>query len=534
MSSKLSVANLADRGARKYGDKVMAIREDPVKYTSMGEDFDGINATYNHSLKAACGSAAGLRKKLGVKAGDRVAVYLSNVPELGVAFMAASRIGALTVPFNYMLKAAELKGMIEDCGAKVMITEPMLFESNIRDKSNIPGIEHWIMVGPREQVPEGFLSIDELSEGLEDKFVEPVELDPNEPIAIFYTSGTTGFPKGAMLTSKNCLSTVTKTVRLLRLGKKDFGIAPLPLAHIFGFNTSIIGGLFSGASGYLMRFFDPEKALKLIEQYQATLFIGVPAMYNLMLESHPEKYDLSSMRYWLSGADAMPVEQIKRFEKLGGRFIEGYGLVETAPIISVNLPFIRKHGSVGIPVIGVKVRVMDEKGKMLKRGEVGEIVVRGPNVMKGYWNDDERTAEAFKYGWFHTGDIGYRDRLNFIYFADRKKDVVKVGGYSVFSREVEEEILMNPKVHEVGVIGQKDPVKGQVPVAFVQLKQGEQATERELLDWCDQQIASYRRPRRVIIIDEMPLTMTLKVLKTELRKLLEEIEAKTGATGAPE
>ena len=277
-----------------------------------------------------------------------------------------------------------------------------------------------------------------------------------------------------------------------------------------------------------MRFFDPEKVLKMIEKHRATLFLGVPAMYNIMLQFHPEKYDLSSMRYWLSGADAMPVEQIKQLESLGGRFIEGYGLVETSPIISVNPYFARRAGSVGIPVPGVKVRVMDEDGSFVKRGQVGEFVVRGPNVMKGYWGDEERTREAFEYGWFHTGDIGYRDRLGYLHFVDREKDVVKVGGYSVFSREVEEEILQNPKVHEVALVGMPHPTKGEVPVAFVQLKEGETATEEELLDWCRENIAAYKAPRKVRIIDEMPLTMTLKVMKRELRRRLEDEAASQG------
>jgi long-chain acyl-CoA synthetase len=267
-----------------------------------------------------------------------------------------------------------------------------------------------------------------------------------------------------------------------------------------------------------MKYFDPQQALANIEKHSATLFLGVPAMYNMMLLFEPEKYDLSSMRYWLSGADAMPVEHIARLEKLGGKFIEGYGLVETSPIISVNPPILRRVGTVGIPMPRVKVRVMDDEGRKLRRKKVGEFVVRGPNVMKGYWGDDERTAEAFKYGWFHTGDMGFRDRFGYLHFVDREKDVVKAGGYSVFSREVEEEILQHPAVYEVALIGAPHPTKGEVPVAFVQLHAGAQATPDELLEWCKEHIAGYKRPRVIKIIDEMPLTMTLKVLKRELRQ----------------
>ncbi|MDD5448152.1 MAG: AMP-binding protein, partial [Actinomycetota bacterium] len=477
-----------------------------------------------NTLRATNIFAAAMRDKLGVKPGDRIAVVLTNGVEMPLIFTAAARLGAVTVPLNFMLKASEITRIVKDCQAKAIFVEPLTFKNNIRDKANVPGIEHWVMIGPREEVPDGLISIDELTEGLHDTYVEPFPLNPHQTIAIFYTSGTTGFPKGAMLTSRNLLSTVVLSQKMLGVNRKHVGIGVLPMAHIFGFDTLIVGGIYSGAAGVLMRFFDPEKCLFNIQKYRVNLFPGVPAMFNLMLQAHPEKYDLSSIRYWISGADAMPVEQIKMFESLSGKFIEGYGLVETAPIVSVNLPFLRRPGSIGIPVPGVKVRIMDEDGSFKKRGEVGEIVVRGPNVMKGYYNDEERTRQAFKYGWFHTGDMAYRDKWGFIYFVDREKDVVKTGGYSVFSREIEEEILQHPKVLEAALIGAPHPTKGEVPVAFVQLKEGEEATGEELLGWCKEHIAAYKAPRKVYIIEEMPLTMTLKVLKRELRKRLEEME----------
>jgi long-chain acyl-CoA synthetase len=526
--NKLSVANLVDRAASKFGDKTLAFRESPVSYRNLGYDHTTKALSFNHAFKSCNVTASALRDRLGVKKGDRIAIVLTNVPEIGMLFTAAARIGAITVPFNYMLKADELHGAITDCGAKVLITEPDLFAMNIRDKANIPGIEHWVMTGDAEDVPEGFLSIDELTEGHSDAFVEPIALEPDSPIAIFYTSGTTGFPKGAVLTSKNLLSTATLSVLMLRIGRRDMGVTGLPLAHIFGFTTSIVGAFYSGCGGMLMRFFDPEKTLAYVQEYKATIVTGVPAMWNLMLQCHPEKYDLSSIRYWISGADAMPRDLVAELESYGGRFIEGYGLVETSPIISVN-SFIRRAGTVGFPVPGVRVKVMEEGGRKLGRGKVGEFVVRGPNVMKGYWGDEERTAEAFKYGWFHTGDMGFRDRLGFLHFADREKDVIKAGGYSVFSREVEEEILRNPKVFEVALVGAPHPTKGEVPVAFVQLRDGQDATADEMLEWCREHIAAYKAPRRVCLIDEMPLTMTLKVMKKELRSRLIEEAALEGS-----
>jgi len=518
MASSFTVANLMDRAAHKFGAKPFVFFDTPMQYNNLELDPDAYFASFTEGLRVTNAIASVLKNELGVKSGDRVAVVLSNVPEFGLVFAAAARIGAITVPFNYMLKAEELTRSISDCDAKVLITEPDLYRTNIRDKSKVPGIEHWVMIGPASQVPEGFYSIDDLTKGYANAKTEPIVLDPDAPASIFYTSGTTGFPKGAILTSRNLLSTVTLSTRMLRLGPKDFCVAPLPLAHIFGFTTGIIGGLYCGASGVLMKYFDPLAALKNIEKYHATLYLGVPAMYNMILLFKPEEYDLSSIRYWLSGADAMPLEQIRKLESLGGKFIEGYGLVETSPIISVNLPLLRRTGTVGMPVLGVKVRVMDESGKMQGRGKVGEFVVRGPNVMKGYWGDEERTAQAFEHGWFHTGDMGYRDRLGYLHFVDREKDVVKAGGYSVFSREVEEEILAHPAVYEVALVGAPHPTKGEVPVAFIQLHAGAQATADELLEWCKEHIAGYKRPRIIRIIDQMPLTMTLKVLKRDLRQ----------------
>jgi long-chain acyl-CoA synthetase len=518
--SKLTVANIVDRAARKFGDKPFVRTENEVKYENIGLDPDKDVYSFKDSLKATNVIAAAMRDKLGVREGDRVAVVLTNGLELGLVFTSLTRLGAVFVPFNYMLKAEEITKMVNDCGAKVLVTEPELFALNIRDKANVPGIEHWIMTGPADQVPEGFASVDELVEGYSDSVIEPADLKPKQTVAIFYTSGTTGFPKGAMVTSRNMIVTTAISVRVLRLGPKDFCVTALPLAHIFGFDVNVIGGFYSGASGLLQRFFDPEKTLHYLEKYKATLYTGVPAMYNLMLQFHPEKYDLSGMRYWIAGADAMPEDQKKQYESFGGKFIEGYGMVETAALISTNIPMLKRAGTVGRPIPTVRVKVMDENGNKLGRGKVGEFVVKGPSVMNGYWGDEERTAETFKYGWMHTGDMGYLDRLGFLHFVDREKDVIKVGGYSVFSREVEEQILQNPKVMEVALVGVPHPTKGEVPVAVVQLVEGQTATEDELLAWAKERIAGYKSPRVVRIVDELPLTMTLKVLKRELRQQL--------------
>lgn len=516
MSGKLDLANMMQQAAERHGDRVFVHIEKPLQY----QMIEGDTVTFSDGVRVVDTLANAMAEKLGVGKGDRIALVLTNLPEFAFFCAAAAKLGAVTVPFNYMLKAGELSYAIEDCRAKVLVTERELFDLNIKDKNKLPGIEHWIQVGRKEKVGEGFINIDDLTEGSRDKR-EAASMGPDDTAGIFYTSGTTGKPKGAMLSARSLIIPIRRAVRMLRIGPKDVCIAVLPMAHIFGFVTQLMGGIVSGASGYLMRFFDPIKTLQNMEKYRGTLFIGVPAMYNFMLACGMKDYDLSSMRLWISGSDAMPVDQIKQIESISGRFIEGYGMVETASLISVNLPFIRKAGSIGIPLPGIRVRIMDEDGNRKSRGEVGEIAVKGPSVMQGYWNNDEANRHIFASGgWMRTGDIGRRDRLGYIYFMDREKDVIKCGGYSIFSREVEEKILEHPKVLECALVGAPHPEKKEAPVAFIQLNAGESATPEELMEWCKEHIAAYKAPRLILIVDDLPLNMTMKVLKRELRDRL--------------
>ncbi|MBU4175731.1 MAG: acyl--CoA ligase [Actinobacteria bacterium] len=471
-----------------------------------------------------------LRDKLGVKKGDRVAIIPGNGIEALTAIMATMQLGAIAVPMNYMLRGREIKHIVEDSGAKVLITDPEVFNSNIQDTSLLPTVRKWVMAGVSGKAPDGFESLDLLLEGTTDEFIAE-KMDPDDVVGIFYTSGTTGFPKGAMVTSRGLVGAQRKASVILPMSKKDIGIFALPIAHVFGFAICVMAAC-AGVSGYVMRHFDPVKCLELIEEQKATLFVGVPAMYAFMLASNPEKYDLSSLRLIGSSADAMPPDHIERIRNLAARpglirkrrplFAEAYGMVELTGLATLKPAFSWLEwppGCIGIPMPPIRAKVADDNGVRLKRGEPGELWVKGPGVTPGYWNNPEATENALVNGWLRTGDMVRMDRLGRVFFVDRVKDVIKCGGYSVFSVEVEEEILYHPDVQEVAVIGIPHRKMGHVPLAVVCLKEGSELTEEELADWCRENIASYRAPRmvRIIPIEEMPYGMTLKIMKKDLR-----------------
>jgi acyl-CoA synthetase (AMP-forming)/AMP-acid ligase II len=387
----------------------------------------------------------------------------------------------------------------------------------------------------QKDIPEGFVPISQLMSESDD-FLEPAKVPKEDIIAILYTSGTTGFPKGALLTNEGFSRTVKKEAMLSAilpnsLINKQIGIFTLPVAHIMGY-IMVISFLSMAVPWVFIRRFDPPKVLETIEKYKGTIFVGVPTMYVMLSLAEPEKYDLSSMRVWGAAGDAMPIEYIKKFKKFGGwrifgihlppLYFEGYGQVETIGITCLKTGWfwwIPKQGSIGKVVRALKYKIVDEDGKEVKRGDAGELLVKGPRVCKGYWKSPEANKETFlPGGWFRTGDLVKQDIRGRLYFVDREKDMIKCGGYSIFSKEVEEEMKKNPKIEEVGVIGIKDELKGQKPVAIVKLKPNEKATPDEILEWAKENIAAYKAPREIEIVDDIPLGMTLKVDKKELRK----------------
>jgi long-chain acyl-CoA synthetase len=525
------MANFMDLSAATYGERLAITLDSPLQYRV----HTGDTMTYRQTSTLSSHMAHAM-VRLGVKRGDRVVVVTSNRVDLPILVGAIIKMGGVAVPLNFMLRGKEIAYVVKNCGARVLVTDAEVFKRNIRVKEAIPGIETWVMAGPAEEVEEGFLSLDELMEGTPGEF-EPLSVRGDDLVGIFYTSGTTGFPKGAMMTSRGMLTGQRLAAMAMPLGPGDLGIHCLPLAHLFGYGVCIMGQI-TGMSAYFMRYFNPVKVLQAIEEHRATVFVGVPVMYKSFFDVGFEGYDLSSMRFWASSADAMPQEYIERVRRQGSAwhlgpfktgpvFAEAYGMVELSAIATLKLYFPGLHwppGCVGFPIYPVRARVVDESGGKLPAGEAGELLVTGPGVMKGYWNNPQETERVMDGKWLHTGDIACKDRWGRVYFVDRAKDVIKCGGYSVFSVEVEQEILNHPALRQAVVVGVPHAVKGEAPVAVVCLREGlapgEGVTEDELLKWCWANIARYKCPRRIHIVpsEEIPYGVTLKVLKRELRR----------------
>jgi long-chain acyl-CoA synthetase len=337
---------------------------------------------------------------------------------------------------------------------------------------------------------------------------------------ILYTSGTTGQPKGAELTHENLLKNATVSREsLFEINEDDVVLGALPLFHSFGqtvcMNCSALGG---GALTFIPRF-DPGKALEIIQRDSVTVFAGVPTMYNAMLnDPQAGEIDASCLRICVSGGAAMPGELMKAFEeKFGCKILEGYGLSETSPVASFNHPDSeRKAGSIGTPIQGVEMKVVDENDKDVEQGETGEIVIRGHNVMKGYWKRDDATEEAMRGGWFHTGDMAYVDEDGYFFIVDRKKDMIIRGGYNVYPREIEEVLYQHPAVLECAVVGVPDDSLGEEIGAVVVLKEGEDAEADELQAHVKSEVAAYKYPRKIWFADELPKTATGKIVKREI------------------
>jgi long-chain acyl-CoA synthetase len=490
-------------------------------------------------------------KSRGVGKGDRVGVQLLNCPQLIQAFFAIFKIGAILVPVNPSLRVHELAYIYQDAGIAALIGRVDYINAIREACRGAVELKEVILVG--EAIPEDALSYDAIVEQESDELVME-DRDNDDTAVMIYTAGTTGNPKGVMLTHYNWYTHVTGYYDLVlldtwgsavkgRIHGRDAGPAKTPdkEAEIFGVNRDRISlitlplfhgyGVFAlslefltGGKLVLIGRWNAEEAMKCIERYKVTDFRGVPTMYIQML-NHPDapNYDLSSLRTCICGSAPMPLEVARNWrEKYGIDIWEGYGLSEATTVNCGNIAGRRppKYGSIGKCYQKCNtIKIFDENDRELPAGQVGEIVIKGPGVMKGYWNKPVETAEVLRNGWLHTGDVGYADEDGYLYLTDRKKDLIIRGGENVYPKEVENVLHRHPQILEAGVIGVSDPVYGEEVKAFVALKAPGTATEEDLLNFCREHLPAFKRPKSIRLMDALPKSAVGKILRRELRKI---------------
>jgi long-chain acyl-CoA synthetase len=454
-----------------------------------------------------------LAGEFNVKPGDRVGIWLKNCPEFVPALFGILETGAVVVPVNHFLKAAEVHFILEDAGIQVLVTDDTMQEELAKLRVNLPELRSLRAESISASVTEP------ASLGATESHAAGVLVAPSSLAVIIYTSGTTGRPKGAMLTHQNLLANLHSCRRVLEAVGEDRFVILLPMFHSFMLTVGILLPLSVGGSIVLVKSIHPAKnVLQEIVRHRATLLPAVPQFFRTMT-SVASTTDLP-LRICISGAAPLPGEILKEFTaKFPFPLLEGYGLSEASPVVSFNPirgPW--KAGSIGVPIYDVEVSVQNDAGQILGPGETGEICVRGQNVMLGYWNQPEETAKAFRRDWLLTGDIGHRDHDGYFFITDRKKDMLLVNGINVYPREIEEALYQFPGVREAAVIGVPSARKGEQPLAFASAAEGVALQEGALLQHLRERLANYKLPRRIIILPALPRTATGKVLKTDLRQ----------------
>ncbi|MGZ4104152.1 MAG: long-chain-fatty-acid--CoA ligase [Actinomycetota bacterium] len=500
----MNIADIVKATASRLPDKAALIFQDrPITYAELDRTIDA----------AAAGIAA-----LGIRKGDRVGVLIHNIPHFIYAYLGIVRAGGVMVPLNTMYVADEVSYILADAEARaVIVAEPFLGAvDGLRE--TLPMLEHVVVVGGG--TPIGTMAWDQMIGRGEP--IRGVELDDADLACLPYTSGTTGKPKGAMLTHANLMANLEQmnAVPLLAEAESDIVLLVLPMFHIYALNVSLGLTFRVGATAVLQERFDPVASLDAIERHHVTVIFGAPPMFVAWLSTPGvEKRDLTAVRLAVSGAAPLPGPVLEDFRRrLGVTIWEAYGLTETSPGVTSNaMGSEAKPNSIGKPLPGVELRLEDEHGEEAEEGDPGEVVVRGPNVFKGYWHDEAATAEAMRGGWFHTGDVAYEDEDGYLFLVDRKKDLIIVSGFNVYPREVEDALYRYPKIADAAVIGVPHPYTGEAVKAVVVLKPGASATEEEIIDFCKRSIARFKCPQMVEFVDTLPHTDTGKVLRRALR-----------------
>ena len=499
----------------------MNVAELATKNLAVGEHvsyiFEGQEIT-NVQMDRAARKFGNALKKLGVSRGDRVIMQMQNCPEVLQSFQAIWKIGAIAVPINYLVGQEEINFIYQDSEVHTVITSPEHLDKVKIAQSKYPGVKNIVIVSDKEH--EGTHNFQKLLDSSSDDLDIAVTAD-DDVAALIYTSGTTGTPKGVMLTHAGLSFSAKSQQETTNLPQDLVSLAVLPLCHSFG--VAMMNSSFLRFHGkvVIMRQFNLEQIFFNIDKYKVQSVPAVPTMYIFML-MFPDyaKYDVSSVKNWVCGSAPLSMDTRKQFkEKFGGDIYEGWGLTEAGANNASNVNIVNRPGSIGKPMNGVEMKIFDNDDKELPPNVEGEIVLRGPMVMKGYWKLPEATAEVVRNGWLHTGDIGYVDKDGYFYITDRKKDIIIKGGENISPRVIEEVLFAHPDIAEAAVIGTKDKVYGEDIKAFVVLKPGKSATPEEIIEYTKGKLKIFFTPKEIVILTAMPKTLVGKILKKELRKM---------------
>ncbi len=514
-----NLARLAERAFERKGDYPSLLFEG--RWHGSGELFERARRI------------AGALVELGVRPGDRVVVSMANCPEVGIVYNALWRAGAVVTPATFLLPLGDLRQLIADADACAVVTTPEFVEKVRQAVSGLGSVRFVISTGDPGDAPptpatgdaggtddtgDTVLRLESLESATP---AEVVDRADDELAALLYTGGTTGRAKGVMLSHANLYFSGHSAFEAGHVPGVNRALATLPLSHSYGILVTL-AGLHNPEAGVavLLRWFAPDAFLALIAEHQLQLSAVVPSMLQILLSQPLEDYDISSLQFLSSGGAPLPPEVEAEFRRRvpSVSIRQGYGLTETAALISTNPVGRERPGSVGLPVPGCTVQILDDEGRELPAGEAGEICCRSPGVMRGYWRSPETTEEALRDGWLHTGDIGYLDSDGYLFIVDRKKDLIIRGGFNVYPRDVEDALIEHPAIQLAAVIGRPDPRHGEEIVAFVSLHPSKAPpTPEELIDWGRERIGGYKYPRELQIVEAIPLTPVGKIDRKALR-----------------
>jgi acyl-CoA synthetase (AMP-forming)/AMP-acid ligase II len=516
----VTVANLVDELLRRNGDSEVSIEKGkPFRLAQLHADICSIDAF--------------LRNTIHLAPGQPVAIYRTNDVQCLHWFLAIIRAGGIAVPLNPMLSLVEVRRILAKSGTEILVIDKAVFERSIKERASLD-VRTWIQVDDEPETLDGFLRAPNLGAETGAQF-SPVDIDPGATVAVFHTSGTSGFPKGAALSSRALLGARASTVVVgLFLGPRDLALIALPWSHIMAVSIALYG-LMAGIRGCFLDHFELESALEMVERLGVTSVVGVPAMFARLVNSNPEPARLKSVRLWLSASDQLPTEVRMKLRQYGallrlpfGRrippvFVNGYGMVELGGLamMGIELSFLPGSGDLCFPMPPFRIRIAGEDGKPVRAGATGECQIRRRGLHPHYWKDiGDREGLLTADGWLRTGDLATRNRLGLIRLVGRMKDVIKSGGYSVYVRELEEALASHPAVARAAAFGLPHKEKGEIPAAAVELREGFATSEAELLDWCRQNLAAYKAPRHIWILETggLPYNHTGKLLRRELKE----------------